>query len=58
MKIPLSKKLIVVLGLLSVTASASFYQKPVVQHAEDRAKVGTARVELGYRCEMHNECQS
>ncbi len=57
MRIPLSKALIVVFGLLSVTTSASLYTKPVT-HAEDRVKVGTARVELGYRCEMHNECQS
>ena len=61
MKIPITKKLIVVFAMLSLsTITLANKQAPpaVVVHPADKVKVGNARLELGYKCEASTECYS
>jgi hypothetical protein len=59
MNIPTTKKLIVAFALLSLSAITVANQaSPVAVHPADKVKVGTARLELGYKCEASTECYS
>jgi hypothetical protein len=58
MKISISKSLVVVFAILSVSTSATSLNQTIAVHAADKVKVGGARLQNGFACHANSECFS